>query len=109
MASDRTDLQRMKLSTPAAVEIDVTNSSRTVIPANPNRVALILPSSPTQVVTWRWGPLAVAGRGLHLAVGAAPIALSLALHGALVLGPWSAITGTGAETLAYHEATLSRD
>lgn len=106
--SDKTDLQRLKLSTPAAVDFQVAATSTRAVVANPNRVSLILPSSPTQTLTWRFGSDVAAGRGITLTANAPAHVIELALDGGLVFGPWFVIGSIGAETLTYHEATLER-
>lgn len=84
--------------------VNVGVASTILVPYSPTRVALVISAPLTNPMFLALRQAAASAGGILCAAGDPPLVLTLGDHGALVMGPISAIIPAGAENVTYWDA-----
>lgn len=107
MVQHYTDIAENSESQTTQVGITVGLADSAFIPRNENRTSLVISSLNGANLFLCWNGPAAANVGIMLASGAAPLVLSLAIHGAIVRGPIRAVNDSASLVCYYVETTLT--
>lgn len=86
--------------------VSVANVDVLLVPANANRIALVIAPLATFDVRLSFGTAASATVGIRIPAGAPPIALDVQRHGQLVMGEIHAFGPAVAESITFWEVLL---
>jgi hypothetical protein len=79
--------------------VNVLTSSTALIPAAPNRKAIIISGPPTNRFTLSLNATAVLDQGITLYASNVPLALNASDHGDIVTRAWTAISATASQNV----------
>ena len=103
------DIRIMAKSSGDFETVALTNSSRQLIGPSPDRIGIVFCPHDTDSYWVTTKPVAVVGQGIRIAVDGTPVILDVFKHGDFCRRGWTAITETGAATVAVGELFLATE
>jgi len=87
----------------------VSTTAGLLVPGNRKRIALVISAPITNRLTLSLNPAPVAGVGLTLSAGGAPLTLDVQKHGGLCTQPIYAIVNAGTDRITWWESALEEE
>lgn len=102
-----TTLNQMKRSGQGQDTVTLPAAGACLVPFSEDRVALLISSHPTSLITLSLKTSAGVGLGINIYPAAQPLSLNLGTHGSIVKGPIYVADGTFPMTLTFLESLNS--